>query len=357
MVNVDVVVIGGGLLGLAAARALDRRGREVVVLEAAGVGHERSGSKGDARIFRLGYTDPLYVQMAQQAERLWRELEAETGVELLRTTGQLTLGPGRDSVLTTLRAAGAPVEELTAEEAAERFPGVRADGSVIFEPASGVLAADRALIALRRRLTVHEHVAARAVRDEGDRVMVETTAGTWSAAVAIICAGPATSMLASPSVWLSTSATLEQVGYYAPVDGPLDMPIVVADGPRPLYGLPVAARGWYKLGLHQAGPVVDPASADYRDDPGLLSELTALTEDLLPGLSPVLVDSLRCLYDSTADDDFILDRHGRIVLGAGTSGHGFKFGPLLGELLADLALDVEPPVPLQRFAASRLGLR
>src|ERR1700735_23737 len=125
------VVVGAGLLGLSAAWALTRRGWNVLVLEAAGApGHERSGSKGDARIFRLGYPEPHYVEMAVLARRHWHDLEAATGRRLLHVTGQVTLGDEatRRAIHEALTAAGAPVAEVPGTTAARRFPGIVASG-------------------------------------------------------------------------------------------------------------------------------------------------------------------------------------------------------------------------------------
>jgi len=104
----EIVVVGAGLLGLAAAGALVRRGRDVVLLEQAGIGHPGGGSHGSARIFRYGYADPGYVAMARRARELWSELEDESGQRLLLPTGQLTFGDGLPDLLHAMREAGAP---------------------------------------------------------------------------------------------------------------------------------------------------------------------------------------------------------------------------------------------------------
>ena len=127
------VVVGGGLLGLATAWALTHRGWQVRVLEAASApGHERSGSKGDARIFRLGYPERHYVEMAVLARDSWRDLERATGRRLLHVTGQVTLGDEATlrAIAGALAAAGAPVEQISATTAARRFPGIAATGTV-----------------------------------------------------------------------------------------------------------------------------------------------------------------------------------------------------------------------------------
>ena len=146
-------MVGAGLLGLSSAWALARRGRDVRALEAASApGHERSGSKGDARIFRLGYPEPHYVEMALLARDRWHELEAATGTQLLHVTGQLTLGDetAQHAIASAMTAAGAPVDELSATAAAQRFPGIAVSGPVLIEPESGVLAADACLRASAR---------------------------------------------------------------------------------------------------------------------------------------------------------------------------------------------------------------
>jgi sarcosine oxidase len=123
------------------------------------------------------------------------------------------------------------------------------------------------------------------------------------------------------------------------------LPVPDADGPH---------SGAYKLSHHTPGPPFDPADdSPFQDDPGLLKGLIAVARRLLPALDPAPVATERCVYDNSADTDFVLDRVGRVVVGCGTSGHGFKFGPLLGELLADLAEDRTPAVDLSRFSLVR----
>src|SRR5262245_48644280 len=135
----DVVVIGAGLLGLATAYALRGR-RDVVVLEREHIGHGRGGSHGPSRVFRLGYPDPGYVDMAALALRGWRRLAEESGKQLLERTGQLSFGPGATDVMSALTAAGHDVELLSDAEVAERFPAFGGHGPAVFEPESGVLA-------------------------------------------------------------------------------------------------------------------------------------------------------------------------------------------------------------------------
>lgn len=347
----DVAVIGAGLTGLSAAWALVRRGREVLVLEQADVGHADGGSHGSCRIFRYGYEDPAYVRLVAQARTVWTELEDAAGRRLLHPCPQLTFGPQMPEVLTALRAAGARCEVLPAAEAAARFPGVAVRGDVLLEPDSAVIAADHALAALAGLITgnggqVRTGTVVTGLSDDGREVLISTTAGDVQAGQVIVCAGPWTAgLLAQAGLRLPGTATLEQVAYLDPA-GPqpdglfpeyIGMPIFVHYGGEFPYGLPVPGSGRYKLGLHHGGPPADPGRQDTAPDPGLSARIERAAREFLPGYHPVAAAIERCVYDNSPDTDFVVDRIGNIVIGSGTSGHGFKFGPLLGDWLARLA--------------------
>ena len=364
------IVVGAGLLGLSAAWALARRGRDVVVLEAAGgVGHDRSGSKGDARIFRLGYPDPLYVEMARQARDLWLELERADGNRLLHPTGQVTFGDeaALGAIADALAHSGAPAERLSAAEAAARLGGIAAHGPVLFEPASGVLAADACLQALRAtaRFDLRVGAAVRHVRDLPGGAAVTTADGhDHHADVVLLCAGTRSLALLGGGTAVAAAPSLPQVAFFRPGSGSgaaATLPVFIEWGADMVYGLPVPGSGphagTYKVSQHTPGTALDrfdpTDQAPLADDTTLLGQLTGAVRRLLPALDPEPVATERCVYDNSADTDFVLDRVGHVVVGCGTSGHGFKFGPLLGRILADLADGTEPPLDLARFGLHR----
>jgi sarcosine oxidase len=364
------IVVGAGLLGLSAAWALSRRGWRVTVLEAAdAVGHDRSGSKGDARIFRLGYPEPVYVDMAVRARALWHDLQAASGRRLVHGGGQVTFGDDAslDAIAAALAAAGSPAERLDPGEAARRFPAIAVHGSVLFEPDSCVLAADQCLRALREvaDFVVHTDERVRSLQPRRDSVTVTTASGrTLDADVVVDCAGPDALALLDDPPPVAAPPSLPQVAYFGPAPGATPEerpPIFIEWGADMIYGLPVpeggARGGTYKVSHHTPGTDLggdDPAgTAPLDDDPGLLALLTGAVRRLLPSLDPDPVHTERCVYDNSADTDFILARTGRIVVGCGTSGHGFKFGPLLGELLADLADGATPSIDLRPFGLRR----
>ena len=345
------------------------------------MGHPASGSKGSARIFRLGYDQPGYVRLATVALRLWRRLEAESGTTLVTTTGQVTFGDDLDVLLGALAEASAPYQLMRAGEVTDRFPALSVPGTAVFEPESGVIAAEACLGALRRTpgIELHERTRVLECVDDGSRVRLSLGspggADELRASVVVVCAGPWTApLLAGRAAGLRPLASLEQVAYLAPADSAASELPVFVERRRPwFYGLPVRSSGLMKVSLHGGGPALSLEEIDddsrrdrpdvmNRPDPALVAELSAAARRALPGYDPAPVDTERCVYDNSADGDFVLDRVGRLVVGAGTSGHGFKFAPLLGELLADLATgaphdpELATAADLAPFTLARLPL-
>jgi sarcosine oxidase len=348
------IVIGAGLLGLSAAWSLSRRGLDALVLESDEPGHARSGSKGNARIFRLGYPDPFYVRMALRARELWRALEVTSGQPLLHVTGQLSFGAEVGAVAHAMSEAGAPGEFLTPAQTADRFPQFAVDGPALVEETSGVLVADQCLRSLQStgsfRVRSPAHVVA--LHQGPDDVTVVLGDGQeLSAEVVVNCAGPrALSLMGDVTCPRAQPPSLQQVAYFGSPIGVPDIPVFIEWGGAMMYGLPVVRKGLYKVSHHTTSPSTKGDSDSYEDDPELVAMLTTAVRRILPALDPIPVATERCAYDNTSDAGFIIDRVGRVVIGSGTSGHGFKFGPLLGELLADLATGTEPSVDLRQFA-------
>ncbi|MGN6608552.1 MAG: FAD-dependent oxidoreductase, partial [Jatrophihabitans sp.] len=185
MTPVDVVVVGAGLMGAAAARSLARRGRSVVVVEQYTPGHPHGSSHGPARIVRRAYSDALYVQLTGAAFAQWAELEAASGTALIRWLGGIDFGPTRDvpRIAGHLATAGVPHEVLSARAAEERWPGMRFEGEVLFHPEAGTVDADAAAAAMLRLAEadgadVQTATVVRALTPAGDHVRLALGDGT-----------------------------------------------------------------------------------------------------------------------------------------------------------------------------------
>jgi sarcosine oxidase len=367
--RVEVAVVGSGVIGSATARVLAARGVQAVLLEQFELGHARGSSHGATRIFRLSYPDPGYVRMAVIGREAWARLQDESGQELLVAAGGLDAGPAAGSCAAALGECGVAHAWLTAPEVSERFPGVaaRPGERMLYQADAGVLLADRAVAALQRMAgrdgaDIRARTPVLGVEPRADRVLLRTPAGEISARVAVIAAGGWCAGLLARAVTRvpQLTVTLQRIRYFTPRAAGDDWPTLIewSGAAAEWYAVPAAgvAPG-VKVGAHAPGPAVDPASGPFELDPEAEAAAARYVRERLPGLVPDGLGAETCLYTMTADEHFVLDREGPIVVGGGGSGHAFKFGPLLGEMLADLALGRPTRVPRDRFALARPALR
>jgi sarcosine oxidase len=338
--RVEIVIIGAGAMGSATAWWLARRGVDVVLLEQFEPGHTRGSSHGGTRIFRFAYYEPHYVRMAQAALPLWRELEDDAGEPLLDTTGAIDHGhpDAIDAVERALATCGAAYERLSRAQATERWPALRFDGDVVFHPGGGRCHADATVAALQRRAADHGarvHFDTKAELEITDRgVEVHTPAQTWTAPVAVVTAGAWVRKVLgerSPDV----TVTQEQVQHFAPLVEQ-EWPSFIHHRRPWIYGLLTPGEG-VKVDEHHVGPEVHPDHRRARSDE-LERAVVRYVEEWMPGLDPTPRHTTECLYTTTPDESFVLERVGPVVIGSPCSGHGFKFTPLIGQRLADLAM-------------------
>lgn len=353
--RVDFVVIGGGAMGSAAAWQLARRGRDVVLLERFAPGHANGASHGPSRNFNVAYDREPYLGLLTEASRLWDELESESGAHLLDRVGMVTHGgTGKYPELDAARAVGIAGEILAAGEAGERFPGLRFETPVLWNPSGGRLNADAAVAALQsaaeaRGAVVRHESPATAIEPRGDRVLIATAGDTLEASVVIVAVGAWSSKLLAPLVPLPPLVvTQEQPAHFA-------LRVPDADASRTWPGFnhrprPVGDEWWYtpiygmytpgfgvKAGWHGSGPLTDPDARSFHAEPVQLAALQRYAAEWLPGADSDRLEPISCTYTTTPDHDFVLDRVGPLVVAAGFSGHGFKFTPAIGRVLADLA--------------------
>ncbi|MBA3739104.1 MAG: FAD-dependent oxidoreductase [Actinobacteria bacterium] len=365
----DVVIVGGGVMGTAAARALSARGRAVTLLERFTFGHGSGSSGGSTRNFRLTYHDPVYVRMAREALARWRRLESDAGVELLRVVGGLDVGAATDLSAAALEAAGESFERPSAAEVAERWPILRFDGATafVYQSEGAILRADEAIgaqarLARETGAELRERTAVDAVRPSGEGVEIVTSDGeAIRASTAIVTAGAwAAPLLGGAGIHLSLRPTLEQSTHFDAGEEGSSIPTVIdwdSAPQQPPYLVPNPFRvGEIKAGAHLSGPVIDPDARSFEPDVDREAHTVMWVGEHLASRPPILRTET-CLYTTTPDEDFVIDRTGPLVIGSPCSGHGFKFAPLIGEALADLATGEQPPVPLDRFRMDRPGLR
>lgn len=357
----SVVVIGGGLNGLAALFHLCRFGcSEPLLLERFQVGHDRGSSHGPSRIARSTYAKTSYVRMMRAAlAEEWPRLERAAGEPLLFKTPGLFFGPADGpigSYALAVEQAGAEVDRLSVHEARARFPLLRFDGAseVLFDRTAAVIASARTLRALERTAVasggeIQTGVEVLEIDVNADPIRIATDRGEILTERAVIAAGPWTSRIV-PSLEPRLAVMRQSVAYFE-LEGPRDAYRV---GRFPIWAWMGAGENAFYYGLpefdHPGIKIARHVTRDRNDDPD--AQPGGFEEDAIEDLRAIALRELypavrglagadTCLYTSTATEDFILDLHPdnpRIAIGAGFSGHGFKFGPLTGRILAELCL-------------------
>jgi sarcosine oxidase len=370
----DVVVVGLGALGSAAARALARAGASVLGLEQFDLGHTRGASHDYARIIRRSYHTPSYVRLAGLAYRAWAELEAEAGERLLVPTGGLDLFPPGSAIRpgpyrSSLEACGVPYRWLDAAEVMRRWPAFRLDAGVrgLWQPDAGMVPAAHGTrvmqrLAARHGATLVAGTPVTAVRDLGGSVEVTTRDCTFRAGRVLLCTDAWTNdLLATLGVDLPLVVTQEQFSYYRPADpAPFAVgrfPVWIWMDDPSFYGFPVWPGSALKAAQDVGGRQVTAATRGFDPDPAASERLAGFLRAHLPAAG-AHDHTATCLYTLTPDRDLVLGPlggHDRVLVALGAA-HGFKFAPLLGRVLADLALHDGSDVDISPFALDRAAL-
>lgn len=362
-----IVIIGGGAAGSSATAELARRGHDVTLLERFERGHVHGASHGSTRIFRVAYREAPYTAWAGAAIPLWRDLEERGGTVLLEQSGQIDHGfaGALAEIETNLTAGGWAFERLAAREAEERWPGMRFDSDVLVSPDGGRVFADRTIDTLLRLAEadgadLHFGEPARRIGADGMGAIVSTDSGDYAADVVIASAG---GWLPHLDGWTDFGIALPGLtatqqypvhfairpGYHFPswvnhVDGE-------AADHRFLYGaygLESPGEG-IKVGI-DSEEVIGDLDARTLDVPAAAIEAALeYAEQWLPGADTSRGSGVSCMFTMTQDSHFVLDRRGPIIVASPCSGHGFKFTPILGRILADLAEGVDHQVDAWRL--------
>lgn len=376
----DVIVLGLGGMGSAAAYHLARRGQRVLGLERFPPAHAHGSSHGRSRVIRLAYfEDPAYVPLLLRAYELWRELAGQTHEPLLTLTGGLMLGPPDGPLVSgSLRSArehGLAHELLTTAELRRRYPQLSpAAGTVALldekagyvDPEATVRTHLRLAAAAGAELRFEEAALGFAAAPSGDRVTVRTARGEYAAERLVLTPGPWAPQVLS-ELALPLRVERHVLYWFAPSAGeaafsPACFPIYIwecGDGVQ-FYGFPhqPGPPGGVKTAFFHVGRPCAPESIDRSVHPDEVAAMRRCVSEHIPGLSGPLVHATTCMYTCTPDGHFLIDRHPRhpnIVIGSPCSGHGFKFVPVIGEILADLVTSGATRHPIALFGLSRFG--
>ena len=316
-----VAVVGAGIMGCATAWALRERGADVTMHEQFGLDHERGSSHGRTRIFRIAYPEVEWIRFAQEAYAGWQELDPG----LLGLYGLLELIA--DPELTSARAleaCGVPHRWLDRDQVRALGANLPEGWTALHVADAGVVFADRAR---------HAFLDAAGVEVEANRRIDSTD--ELDADVVVVTAGPWARELIPD---LPVTVTRETLAYFRREGAP---PPSIVDlnaetGGHAMYSLHDPVHG-LKAGAHHFGSEADP-DVEAPPDPAIVERISSWVRERFPDIDPDPVDTQTCLYTITADQRFILERRGRVVIGSACSGHGFKFAPAVGRRLADLAL-------------------
>lgn len=372
MPKYDVIVVGLGGMGSAAAYHLARRGARVLGLEQFGVAHDQGSSHGKTRVIRQAYYEgPDYVPLLLRAYDLWHALEREAGTTLLTTTGALYLGtpesPGVAGAELSARTHHIPVEMLSAEEIRTRYPVIspRPGHVGLFEFQAGFLVPEQCVathadLARRRGADLHFNEPVVSWTAGRDGVSVRTSRGTYEGGHLAVTAGPWTNQVLQD---LALPIRVERVVMYwfeprGRREEFMRLPIYAwTVGDVQTYGFPYLTGQGLKVAFHQVfQEATTPQTIRREVGEDETARIRGHLAEFMPEAAGPLVAAATCMYSNTPDSHFIIDRHPahpRVAIACGFSGHGFKFASVVGEVLADLALRGETSQPIGLFALSR----
>ena len=375
MAHFDVVVCGLGAMGAASLWELSRRRRRVLGIERFAAGHDRGSSHGATRIIRLAYFEhPSYVPLLRRTYELWRELEQASGSKLVQITGIAEMGPPDGvlvrGVLASVKVHALRHELLAADELMRRFPAFRVPPQymAVVQPDGGSLEAEpsiHAMLALAKGAgaEVRTSECIRAIEPRAGGVRIVTDRAIVDAGTVIVTVGPWIKSLL-PDLPAPLRVTRQVTAWFAPREpglfAPGRCPVFLIESRHGIhYGFPPDGEGRIKVAKHHhRDETVDPDTYERAVSAADEALIRAALRDHLPAANGPRLDAKTCLYTVTPDGDFLIDRlpgYPQVIIASPCSGHGFKFAPVIGEILAELATTGTTRHDIGRFWLGRFG--
>lgn len=374
----DVIVVGVGAMGAATCWELSKRGLSVLGIEQFAPGHDRGSSHGHTRVIRKAYfEDPRYVPLLHSTYDHWRTIESECEESLMVPAGCINIGPAdHPAIIGVLQSVGEhnlPHDKLHADEIQHRFPAFRCDAGDIgvYERDAGFLRPERCIAAMmaqaqKRGTVIRSGERVMRWRAEINGVSVETDRSKYSARSLVITAGPWLPIVCA-DLGLPLRVERQVQTWYTPT-----VPANFAVGRLPSFIHFTSDRAYYGIPIDNAAPApFDRAVKIARHHGGEISTADAVRRDVsaddeadvrgyirrhMPDANGPLAGAKVCLYTNTPDENFIIDRHpdhANVWLAGGFSGHGFKFAPVVGEILADFVTNGHTAHPVGLFSIAR----
>lgn len=370
----DIAVVGLGAMGSAAAYHLAKRGKRVIAFDLSTPPHGLGSTHGESRIIREAqFENPLYVPIVQRAYELWTALQKDAGTDLLLETGGLLFGPDNGTLIAGTRLSadrhGVRYEIYEADEIREQFPmfDPNDDTVALYEPRSGILLPEPCVTAhltLAEKHGAEIHLEEPVVEWKPDKggVRIKTSAGEYHAAQMVLTPGAWLRQFL-PDLRLPLTVERQVIHWFEPLERPdlfalNTLPVFAWEyEPEALfYGFPILSEG-VKVGLHHQGILIDPDELDREVEPEEVEGMRMILEGTIPVVAGKLLRSEVCMYTNTPDENFLIDFHPdlpQVLIVSACSGHGFKYASVIGETVAELAVDRKATIDLTPFRIARM---
>lgn len=372
MEHFDVVAVGAGAMGSATAYYLAKSGKKVLLLEQFGFLHNKGSSHGESRIIRRAYPEKHFAELMPHAFDLWHEIEKEIGEPIIQTTGGLDFGnkgnPELNSVEEACKSIGINYEKLDSDELRKKFPILKIPDNYfgIYQSEAGIINPNRAVsilqeLARKNGAYLVDNSKVKSINTENEEIEVVTNQTKYTTNKLVITSGAwinSTLGLIDDKIQLDVEVWKMTIAYWKVLDPknytPPNFPIFINWQTKHYYGFPISERRDYiKIGPHFKSEIIENVeNKDTEPNHNVADLLTNYVDSRFKNIEPTPIDLQSCLYTMTTDENFIIDFHpnnSSIIIGAGFSGHGFKFTPLVGKMISQMITDGETEFDRSKF--------